>query len=562
MFKYVLGIDFGTDSVRAILVNAITGEEISNGIATYPRWQEGKYCDPAKFQFRQHPLDYLEALSACMNNILATTSAEVRRNIVALSIDTTGSTPVAVDENNTPLALHQEFRENPNAMFILWKDHTAKAEASEITSLAHQWKIDYTRYSGGTYSPEWFWSKILHIVRTDQAVNQRAFSWVEHCDWIVSLLTGITDPRDIKRSRCAAGHKALWHEEFEGLPSEEFLKQLDPRLTGLRARLYTETYTSDEAAGLMTPYWANKLGLPTGIVVGIGGLDAHFGAVAAGIEPNTLVKVMGTSTCDMLTAPLDEFKNRPFKGICGQVNGSILPGMLGLEAGQSAFGDLYNWFTQMLTFPLKEIACKELSPELSEKLIRQILPVLSEKAAALPLSEQDPVALDWINGRRSPHPDFTVKSTIAGLDLAHKAPHVFKTLVEATAFGSRAIVENFQMQGVSIRRIVAIGGISKKSPFVLRVLADVLKMSICVVQSDQACALGGAMFASTAAGIYSNVQDAQKSMSSGFAEEVLPCMSRAAIYDKLYERYRNLGNEMSEKRTVPEVSAYFNLEDM
>ncbi|RRN76701.1 ribulokinase, partial [Pseudoxanthomonas sp. SGD-10] len=361
--KYVIGLDYGTDSVRALLVNALNGKELATSVHPYQRWKAGKYCDAASSQFRQHPLDYIEGMEATIKQVLAQVSAEVRANIKGIAIDTTGSTPVAVDESGTPLALLPQFAENPNAMFVLWKDHTANAEADEINALAKKWEIDFTKYSGGIYSSEWFWSKILHILRVDNEVASKAYSWVEHCDWMPALLTGNTNPLTLKRSRCTAGHKAMWNEEFGGLPSEEFLTALDSKLSGLRARLYTETYTSDTPAGVITKEWAEKLGLPADTVVAVGALDAHFGAVGAGIEPYTLVKVVGTSTCDMVTAPLDKHANHLVKGICGQVDGSIVPGMLGLEAGQSAFGDFYHWFKQLFMLPLKDLSVGILSEE-------------------------------------------------------------------------------------------------------------------------------------------------------------------------------------------------------
>ena len=356
--KHVIGLDYGTDSVRALIVDQ-HGHEISTAVHHYSRWKKGLYCDPAQSQFRQHPLDYLEGLEASVKMALSQVSKEVAENIVGISVDTTGSTPVAVDKNGTPLSLLPEFAENPHGMFILWKDHTANAEAEEINTLAHRWDTDFTKYVGGIYSSEWFWAKILRTLRVDESVRNAAFSWVEHCDWVSAVLQGDTNPLALKRSRCAAGHKAMWHEEFEGLPSEAFLTQLDPLLSGLRERLYRHTYTSDTAIGAISKEWAQRLGLPENVVVGVGAFDAHMGAVGAGIEPYALVRVMGTSTCDMLIAPNEEVGNLLIHGICGQVDGSILPGMLGMEAGQSAFGDVYAWFQNLLSWPLREFLSEE-----------------------------------------------------------------------------------------------------------------------------------------------------------------------------------------------------------
>lgn len=541
MTKYVIGLDFGTDSVRALVVNAHTGEEISSAVHYYSFWQKKLYCDAGRFQFRQHPLDYLLAMEASIKEAIDGLSPEIVQHITGISVDTTGSTIVAVNEKGVPLALLPAFASNPNAMFILWKDHTAQKEADEINDLSHKWSPDFTRYCGGLYSPEWLWAKILHIIRTDATVRENAFSWMEHCDWIPAVLTGNTDPLTVRRSRCAAGHKAMWHEDFNGLPSEEFLQTLDPLLAGLRDRLYRETYTANEMAGTIDPHWAKRLGLPEEVKIGAGSIDAHVGAVGACIEPYTLVKVTGTSTCDMVMVPYEEHRHQVISGICGQVDGSIIPQMLGLEAGQSAFGDVYNWFVQLLSFPLTEIAPDYLSQTGIDAIQEKILAKLNEKAAQLPLTVDDPVALDWINGRRTPDVDLSLKGAITGLHLGTDSVRIFKSLVEATAFGSRAIVERFEEENIPVRKIVAIGGISKKSPFVLQVLSNVLNRPIAVVRSEQACALGAAMLAATASGVYQTIEEAQQRMSSGFESTYLPQQEKVDVYGQLYLRYKQLG---------------------
>lgn len=458
--SYVIGVDFGTDSVRALVVNAQTGETAGTHVHEYARWKQGLYCNPATSQFRQHPLDYLEGLEATITGALANVSEDVRKGVVGISIDTTGSTPGPVDETGLPLALRPDFAENPNGMFILWKDHTANAEAEEINNLAHHWDTDYTKYVGGIYSSEWFWAKMLRTLRVDEAVREHAFSWVEHCDWMSAVLTGNTNPLTLRRSRCAAGHKALWHSEFDGLPSTEFLTKLDPLLGGMRERLFTDTFTSDLPMGKLSAEWADKLGLSTNVVVGVGAFDAHMGAIGAEIEPYAFVRIIGTSTCDILMAPNEEIGHRLIRGICGQVDGSVAPGMLGLEAGQSAFGDVYAWFARLITGPVREL----LGTEAADALSKQLIPHLSAQAAKLPVTENDIVALDWINGRRTPDANHTLKAAISGLNLGTDAPAVFKALVEATAFGSRSIMERFIEEGVPIKKVIAIGGVAKKSP--------------------------------------------------------------------------------------------------
>ena len=534
---YTIGVDYGTDSVRALVVNTQTGENVGTAVHYYKRWKQGLYCNPSTSQFRQHPFDYLEGLESAITGALEGVSAETKENIVGISIDTTGSTPVAVDENGTPLAMLPEFAENPNGMFILWKDHTANAEAEEINHLAHSWSVDFTKYVGGIYSSEWYWAKILRTLRVDKSIREKAFSWVEHCDWISAVLTGDTNPLTMKRSRCAAGHKAMWHEEFEGLPSEDFFTKLDPLLAGLRDRLFRNTYTSDESMGKISIEWATKLGLSKNVTIGVGAFDCHMGAVGAEIEPYDFVRVMGTSTCDMLIAPTEEIGHLLIKGICGQVDGSIIPNMLGMEAGQSAYGDYYAWFQSVITEPVRELLGEKAAEELSQKLI----PYLSEKASLLPISENDPVATDWINGRRTPDANHELKAAFMGLNLGTDAIKIFKMIVEATAFGSKAIVDRFIDEGVPIKQVIAIGGVAKKSPFVMQTLSDVLNMPIKVVSSDQACALGAAMNASVAAGVYSNLQDAQKAMGSGFDARYEPRAGNVEVYQKLYGKYQNLG---------------------
>jgi L-ribulokinase len=535
---YVIGLDYGTDSVRAVLVHALTGENLSSSVFEYPRWKKGLYCNSENSQFRQHPLDYIEGLEYTIKDCLNAVNSEVRKNIKGISIDTTGSTPIAVDKEGIALALKPGFEENPHAMFILWKDHTANLEADQINALARSWHTDYTQYVGGIYSSEWFWAKILKTLRTDSKVREAAYSWVEHCDYISALLTGITDPLLLKRSRCAAGHKAMWHEDYKGLPPEDFWTTLDPLLGGLRERLFSESFTSDTAMGRLSAYWADRLGLDTTVVIGVGAFDCHMGAVGAQIEPYDFVRVMGTSTCDMLIAPKQEIGTKLIKGICGQVDGSIVTGMIGLEAGQSAFGDYYAWFQKMLLSSLEGILDEDTLLKVAEKLI----PSLSNKASAIPLSFHDPIATDWINGRRTPDANHKLKATLSGLNLGSDAPILFKMIVEATAFGSKAIVDRFIREGVKINRVIAIGGVAKKSTFVMQTLSDVLDLPIKVASSDQACALGAAMNAAVASGIHKTIKEAQDAMGSGYETEYIPIPSRVNIYKELYKKYISLGN--------------------
>lgn len=532
-----IGVDFGTDSVRALVVSTATGKELGSAVSYYKRWKEGQYCNPSESRFRHHPKDYLESIEEAISGSLKGLTKEQLSSIKGISVDSTGSTVVAVNRNGTPLALLPGFEENPNAMFILWKDHTANDEAELINKVARRSAIDYTKYVGGIYSSEWLWAKILKTYREDKSIFQNAYSWVELCDWISADLTGNTDPVQMKRSRCAAGHKAMWNQEFDGLPPEEFFTEIDPLLSGIRERLFKDSYTSDEPMGTISKAWAEKFGLSEDVVIGVGAFDCHIGAVGAEATPYAFVRVMGTSTCDILIAPNDEMEGVLVKGICGQVDGSVVPGYLGMEAGQSAYGDYYAWFQKMLTGPVRDLLGEEQANIFSDK----ILNYLSEKAAGLPVTENDMIATDWINGRRTPDANHTLKAAFMGMNLSTDAVKMFKAIVEATSFGSKAIVDRFLEEGVPIQEVIAIGGVAKKSSFVMQNLADVLNMPIKVASSDQACALGAAMFASVAAGVHPDVKTAQAKMGSGFDNTYHPRPEFVEVYQKLYKKYQNLG---------------------
>jgi len=518
MKKLLIGLDFGSDSVRAVLVSS-EGRELATSVHNYGRWSKGLYCDASISQFRQHPLDYLEGVENAIKGVLAGWDAS---KVCGIGIDTTGSSPCVVDRNGIPLALLPEFANNPNAMFILWKDHTALKEAAEINALAKKWNIDYTKYEGGIYSSEWFWAKYLHILRTDEKVRAACHGFIEHCDWITANLAG----SPMKPSRCAAGHKAMWYAEWGGLPSEEFLSVLDPLLKGRRAELYTETYTADLPVGTLSQEWAKKLGLSSSVVIAGGAFDCHMGAVGAGIQARQLVKVIGTSTCDIMVAPE---LNHCVKGICGQVDGSVIPGMIGLEAGQSAFGDIYAWFKRFMSY----------GGDID-------LPKLETNAASQPISENI-IALDWMNGRRTPDTNQHLTGAIFGINLGTTAPMVYRALVESTAFGAKRIIERFQNEGVLIESVIAIGGIAKKSKFVMQTCADVFNMPIKIAKSDQACALGAAMFAAVAAGVHPDIHAAIKAMNSGFDSEYFPISENVTTYQKKYTRYLSLADAVEKE---------------
>src|SRR2546421_3271560 len=551
-------MDFGTDSVRSMVVRAADGSVLGSSLKHYPRWQKGLFCNPLENRFRQHPLDYLETMELSVLEALEGAGKGAASRVRGIAVDTTGSTPVLGDARGRPLALQSGFGENPNAMFVLWKDHTAVAEAEEINQAARSWAgPDFTRYVGGIYSSEWFWAKALHLLRVDPAVAEAAGTILEHCDWMPAVLTGCEDLSMIRRSRGAAGHKAMWHADFGGYPADEFLARLHPRLPALKVSLGRETFTTDTPFGTLSREWAARFGLPRETVVAVGAFDAHVGAVGAGIRPHRLVKVMGTSRWDVLVVPKGKTPEKLIQGICGQVDGSVVPGAIGYEAGQSAFGDVYAWFKRLLAWPLEAIlpslpgdpAAKK---ALADGILDAMIPSLEKAARELDLEESAVLALDWMNGRRTPDANQRLKGAIAGISLGTDAPRIYRALREATAYGSRAIVERFPPEGIRIDGAIAIAGVARKSPFVMQTVANVMNMEIEVPAGDQAVALGAAMFAAMAAGVHASVDEAQRVMSSGTETVDRPDPEQAKRDDALYAQYLRLG-AFVQRELTPEM---------
>ncbi|MFA6646411.1 MAG: ribulokinase [Sphaerochaetaceae bacterium] len=540
--NYVLGADFGSDSVRVVVIDATDGKMVGSAVSYYSRWREGKYCDPKKNQFRQHPLDYIESFESAVREA-GTSCSSALKKIRAICLDTTGSTPALCDATGTPLALDPRFYDDPDAMFILWKDHTAVKEADDFNALSRSWGgPDYTKFTGGAYSSEWFWAKLLHIARKGGKVAEAAASAVEHCDWFPALLTGTTALDVIKRSRCAAGHKLGWHASWGGYPSEEFLHKLHPLLATIRRSLGNETYTSDVVAGTLTEEWVASLGVPKGTVVCVGAYDAHMGAVGGNVAPGVIVKSVGTSTVDIIIGPRpgEGEKEKQVAGIAGQVDGSVVPGYIGYEAGQSAYGDFYAWFRDLLVWPLHHMD-SGIDAQQKEKIKKQVLATLEQAAEAIEPTENSPVALDWINGRRSPNADQTLKGALSGLTLGTDAPTIMRMLLESTAFGSRAILECFEEGGVKVDKIIAIGGVARKSKLGMQILADVTNRAIHVTSDDHTSAIGAAVFASVAAGLYPDVPSAQKALCAGIERTHQPNPKYTKVYDALYKHYLALG---------------------
>ncbi len=556
--QYVMGLDFGTDSVRALVINPSNGKELGIEVVYYPRWKKGLFCNPALDQFRQHPLDYLESMEQAIKGAIKNTARMTKDNsvgekIIGLGVDTTGSTPIAVDKNGLALALHGEFSKNPNAMFILWKDHTAKAEAQQINQIAHSNNLDYTKYSGGVYSSEWYFSKILHILREDKKVRHTVHSWVEHCDWIVGNLIGNLNPNSLPRSRCAAGHKAMWHASWNGLPDQDFLTKIDPHFQGIREKLFQDTLTSDKKAGTLSTAWSKRLGLSPHVSVAVGAFDAHMGAVGAGIESGILSKIIGTSTCDMVIASPEVIGDKLIGGICGQVDGSIIPGFIGLEAGQSSAGDDFAWIRDLNRWAIEEILPSlpnlqkkgfQLKKEMTEPVKAAIYKTLTNEALKLKAGQSGLLALDWFNGRRTPFADQSLRGALIGMNLGSSLPAIYRSIVESVALGAKKIIERFHEERVVINSVIACGGLSKID-FVMQIHSDVLGMPIKVSSSDQTCALGAAIFAAVSAGLYPTIEKAQKKMCPGFSKTYKPNTQNHDIYNLLYRAYEKAGEALA-----------------
>ncbi|HLA84096.1 MAG TPA: ribulokinase [Thermoguttaceae bacterium] len=528
--QFSLGVDYGTNSVRALIVDVADGSEVGTAVYNYPSGENGILLDPRDPNLaRQNPADYIEGFFRSVAGAIKDAS-KVRGfsvdRIVGIGVDTTASTPLPVDCHGTPLAMLPEFKKDLAAYAWLWKDHTSHAEALEITAKAAKAKEGYLDKCGGAYSSEWFWSKILHCIRTSPKVARAAYSWVEQCDFISGCITGNTDPDTMPRGICAAGHKGLYHEDWGGLPSKRLLSSLSPELAKLRDHYAALAVTCDQPAGVIDPMVAKKVGLPQGIPVAVGGIDAHLGAVGAGIKPGTLVKIIGTSTCDMLVVPGRE-KAPEVPGLCGIVPGSIVPGMYGIEAGQSAVGDIFNWFVSYLT-PAAFTAQGDAHVN------------LTQAAAKLKAGQSGLLALDWNNGNRSVLTDPLLTGLLVGQTLHTTAPEVYRALVEATAFGALAIINRYRDCGASVKEVVNCGGIAEKNAFVMQIYADVCNVPMKISRSAQTCALGAAIFGAVVGGAYRSTEAAQKKMTGVKATVYRPDKQAAKVYAELFKLYTQL----------------------
>ncbi|MDR0327885.1 MAG: ribulokinase, partial [Planctomycetaceae bacterium] len=527
--KFSIGVDYGTNSVRAIIVDLADGSEVASSVYQYPSGDAGVLIDPKDpLLARQNPADYIDGFYQSVSKAVkkAKKSGFAPELVAGIGIDTTGSTPIPVDRNGTPLGLLKEFKKVPAAQAWLWKDHTGFAEAERITETIQQSGLPYLDKCGGRYSSEWYWSKILHCKKENPLVFRAAYSWVEFADFVPAFLTGNTDPHTLVRGICAAGHKAMFHEQWGGLPSEEFLGSLDPDLVPLRSRFSRTPTTSDQKAGGLCEAVAVKVGLLPGTPVAVGAMDCHFGAVGAGIKPGTLVKIIGTSTCDVMVHPLDQHLV-DIPGLCGIVPGSVIPGMYGLEAGQSAVGDIFNWFV------------KNLAPA-SYSGKGDVHANLERAAAKLLPGESGLLALDWNNGNRTVLVDQQLTGQLVGMTLHTSAPEIYRTLIEATAFGALTIIKRIEEYGVPVEDVINCGGIAEKSPLTMQIYADVCNRPMKISRSPQTCALGAAIFGAVAGGAFPSVQAAQKKMTGIKPTVYKPNKKAVAVYAKLYALYRDL----------------------
>ena len=533
--KYTIGLDFGTNSCRSLIVDISNGRELATHVFNYPSGEAGIIVDSANPNLaRQNPADYLLGLEVTIREALRKASQIEPdfspKDVIGIGVDTTGSSPMPVDQEGLPLCFQAEFKANPSAMVWLWKDHTSYAEAQKITELARQLRPQYLAKIGGVYSSEWFWSKLWHLQSECPEVFRNTFSFVEICDWIPAILTGNTDPLLIKRSICAAGHKALFNEQWGGLPDEEFLSELSPEIAAMRQRLYQKAYSAEEKMGNLSPEWAEKLGLTTEVAVAVGAFDAHMGAVGAGIATGILVKILGTSTCDIMVWPNSE-KLNDIPGVCGIVDGSVLKGYFGIEAGQSAVGDIFLWFVNNLV------------PDSFGKTQEEKFENLAKAACGLKPGESGLLALDWNNGNRTILVDVRLTGLLMGQTLHTQAYEIYRALIEATAYGALAIIDRIESYGVPVREIVNCGGLAVKNPLLMQIYADVTGRPMKVSTSEQTPALGAAIFAAVSAGKahggYDGVTEAQRAMTST-GKDYLPDNRNHQTYKELYDLYKQM----------------------
>ena len=539
--NYVIGIDFGTDSARAILVDVSDGREMASCTSYYKRWAKWLYCDTTIDRYRQHPLDYIESLEEVLTGVLS--ECPDKGKVKAISIDSTGSSPCLADANLKPLSLYPEFSEDPDAMFVLWKDHTSEKEAARIIDLCTSGEFpNYICHTGNTYSAECFWCKVAHVLHSSDVLREKAVTVIEECDFIPALLTGCKDVAELKTSRGVSGEKWLWAKEWGGFPPKEFFEALDPVLLPMLDHMPDPHYYCEEAAGHLCEEWAAKLGLSTDVVIGVGNIDSYSGAVGGGVAYKKMVMNMGTSACYIAVVPTEVMAGRLIDGVFGQVDGMILPGHDGFEVGLSSFGDAFAWLRRLLSWPIEQLLPEDADPGLKKKMTERILPALTAEAEKLPLRLEAPLATDYFNGRRNPVLNTSITASLTRLKIHTSAPELFYAIVESTAFATKAILDHMDSRNVAIDELVAVGGVAQKSPFVMQLMADVVQREISVSATKNAGAMGAAIHAAVASGLYPSVRAAQEAMCPPVISTYRPTSDKARIdlLMKRYERYLDL----------------------
>ena len=531
MNSYAIGVDFGTLSARAVLIDGRTGEALAISTMDYPHgvMEDALPCGVklGKNWALQHPSDYLEAFITTVRGVMKKSKADPCQ-IVGIGIDFTSCTILPVKKDGTPLCLLPDFEKEPHAYVKLWKHHSAQYCADLLNRVAEERQEPWLNFYGGKISCEWLVPKVLQIVKEAPQIYEQADTIIEAGDWLVWQICG-----EQKRSACNAGYKALWNEET-GYPAEAFFEALDPRMKYFTAeKLSGPVCPLGERAGYLTREMAEKTGLNTDTAVGIGIIDAHASVPGTGVgEAGKMLMIMGTSTCHMI---LDKEK-KSVPGICGVVKDGILPGYYAYEAGQSCVGDHFSWLVHHFV-PGKYF-------EAAKKRGLDIHTYLREKAQVLRPGESGLLALDWWNGVRSPLMDFDLKGLIIGMDLTTRAEDIYRALIEATAYGTRKIIESFEQAGIPVMELYAAGGIAAKDPMTMQIYADVCNREIKIAASDQSGALGSAVLGLMAAGSqrsgYSNVSEAVAAIGKISAVSYQPVEANVKIYDRLYGIYCRL----------------------
>lgn len=531
MAKYSIGIDYGSESGRALLLNLTTGEEVTSAVLEYPHVvMSEELPDGTKleaFWALQHPKDYIDVLEYTVNKVVKDSGVDPS-DVIGLGIDFTACTMLPMKKDGTPLCYLDEFKSNPHAYVKLWKHHAAQDEANKLNAIAEERGEKFLKRYGGKISSEWFVPKVWQILDEAPEVYEAADKFIEATDWVIMQLTGKET-----RNSCTAGYKAMWHKQ-DGFPSREFMKALDPRLENFFAEKYNcDISPIGNKAGELTKEMAEKLGLNEGMAIAVANVDAHVAVPAMGVtEPGKMVMIMGTSTCSMVLGD----KECLVPGICGYVEDGIIPGLYGYEAGQSAVGDIFAWFTKNCVKPAYFEEAKKLDMD-----IHQYLTMKAEKMAP---GDSGLLALDWLNGNRSTLVDVDLTGLILGLNLNTKPEEIYRALIEATAFGHKKIIDTFNENGVPVNELYVCGGLPQKNKMLTQIYADVTGLPIRISLSKQTPALGSAMFGAVVGGKerggFESIQEAARVIPKLKENIVTPIAENVEKYKVIYNEYVKL----------------------